>query len=259
MNANLNIKALQIPIFWEDDIKNRAYIDKHLNLIDKETDIILLPEMFTSGFTMNTKKVVQSMRGSSIHWMQAWAENLNVLLGGSLVIQENENIYNRFVMVGPDGIVTHYDKRHTFTLSGEDKFYATGTNSGLFEYKGWKICLRICYDLRFPVWSRNIHYYDILIFVANWPAPRINTWDTLLQARAIENMSYVVGVNRIGTDEKGLDYPGHSAVYDPLGNLLTTKASSKESTIEVNLDYLELQSLRNQLRFLQDRDSFDLY
>tara|TARA_B100000579_G_scaffold431158_1_gene445759 strand:- start:560 stop:1249 length:690 start_codon:yes stop_codon:yes gene_type:complete len=228
-------------------------------MIDKETDIILLPEMFTTGFTMNAQKVAESMEGTSLTWMKSWAKKLEVLLGGSIVIKEDGKIYNRFVMVGSKGIVTYYDKRHTFSLAGEDKAYASGTNSGLFEYQGWKICLRICYDLRFPVWSRNTEDYDLLLFVANWPMQRINAWDTLLEARAIENICYVVGVNRIGTDDKKLNYPGHSAFYGPLGNSLTSNTSTKEIVIKAELNYMELQALRKQLPFLEDRDNFDLY
>jgi len=259
MKAKLKITALQLPLFWENAVKNRAYIDRHFNALSPETDIVLLPELFSSGFTMNVHSVSESMKGTTIQWMQSWATQLDLVLGGSLVIEEEGKFFNRFVMVGPEGLLAHYDKRHTFTLAGEDKAYTSGTNSGLFEYKGWQICLRICYDLRFPVWNRNTTDYDLLIFVANWPSPRINAWDTLLQARAIENMSFVVGVNRVGTDEKGLDYPGHSAIYNPLGKLITEKISAKEEALTADLDYLELQALRKQLRFLEDRDNFDLY
>ena len=152
-----------------------------------------------------------------------------------------------------------YDKRQTFTLAGEHKTFRAGSNEGIFEYEGWKICLRICYDLRFPVWSRNTQDYDVLFYVANWPKPRIHAWDTLLKARAIENLSYVVGVNRIGEDEKGHLYPGHSAVYDPLGNSVSGKISAVETLVTAELDYLELQAHRKRLRFLEDRDDFDLY
>ncbi len=259
MNAKLNIVALQISLFWENALKNRSYIDQKLRKVDTQADIILLPEMFTTGFTMEADTVAEKMEGPTLQWMQEWAAKLGILLGGSLVIEAKGKIFNRFVMVGNEGVVAYYDKRHTFTLAGEDKFYARGTNSGLFIYKGWKICLRICYDLRFPVWSRNTKDYDLLIFVANWPVIRINAWDTLLQARAIENMSYVIGVNRIGTDDNELDYPGHSAIYDPLGNLISGGISSTEGALTAELDFLELQVLRKQLSFLNDRDNFDLY
>ena len=258
MTSNIKISLIQLPLFWENGLKNRAYIEKHLNNLDKNSRIVLLPEMFNSGFTMNAKKVSETMTGPSILWMKRWAEKLNKLLGGSLAIHEGGNIFNRFVIVGPEGVIAQYDKRHTFTLAGENKSYASGNDLGLFKFQGWKICLRICYDLRFPVWSRNTTDYDLLIFVANWPAERISAWDTLLRARAIENMCYVVGVNRIGKDFKGLNYPGHSSIYDPMGNLLTQEKFVKEGVIGANLNYLELQGLRNQFRFLEDRDNFDL-
>ena len=162
-------------------------------------------------------------------------------------------------MVGSEGIVIYYDKRHTFTLAGEDKIYESGTNSGLFEYQGWKICLRICYDLRFPVWSRNTEDYDLLLFVANWPNQRINAWDTLLKARAIENICYVAGVNRIGTDGEEINYSGHSAIFGPFGNSLASNSYSKEIAIKAELNYKELQMIRKKLPFLDDRDSFEIY
>ena len=258
MQTKLNLKALQIPLFWEDSVRNRSQIEK-LFLDIKEADIVLLPEMFTTGFTMNATSVAETMEGPSIQWMQLWAKQMQCILGGSLAIKEGTSIFNRFVMVDAHGVLAHYDKRHTFTLAGEDKTYTSGTNSGLFEFKGWKICLRICYDLRFPVWSRNTQNYDLLIYVANWPAPRIKAWDILLQARAIENMSYVVGVNRIGTDEKDLNYSGHSGIYDALGTSLGTTQENKEEILNATVDYSELQELRKQLRFLEDRDNFDLY
>jgi len=259
MKSKLHLTALQIPLFWEAPIKNRAHIDQHLKKVNSNTDLVVLPEMFTSGFTMNPKAVAEPMGGSTMQWMQSWAIKMNSALGGSLVIQEGDQYYNRFVLVTPSEEVMYYDKRHTFTLVGEHLLYKSGSKEGIFEYLGWKICLRICYDLRFPVWSRNTQDYDLLLFVANWPKPRIHAWDTLLQARAIENMAYVAGVNRIGLDEKDNDYPGHTAVYDALGQIISGKRSGVESLITAELDYLELQEHRKRLRFLEDRDNFDLY
>jgi len=259
MQTQLNISALQLPLFWEDPLQNRIFIEKHLKEIKDNTDVVLLPEMFTSGFTMNANKVAETEGGPTLKWMHYWAEKKDILIGGSLVIQEEGKLYNRFVMVGANGIIARYDKRHRFTLAGEDLTYSKGSNSGLFEYKGWKICLRICYDLRFPVWNRNTTDYDLLLFVANWPVARITAWDTLLQARAIENVCYVVGVNRIGLDANNLMYPGHSAIYNPLGKRLSEEFSSNETSVRAQVDYLELQALRKQLRFLEDRDNFELY
>ena len=259
MKSKLKIVNIQTSLFWESALKNRAYFDKLLNSLNKEIDIVLLPEMFTSGFTMNAKKVFETMSGPTVLWMQSWAEKLNGIIGGSIVIKEKNKFFNRFLIVSEKGIIFSYDKRHTFSLAGENEIYTSGNNSGLFEYRGWKICLRICYDLRFPVWSRNRDHYDILIFVANWPSQRIKAWDTLLQARAIENMCYVSGVNRIGYDYNELAYPGHSAVYNPLGNLVSGKLSSMEKIVTAELNYFELMDLRNQLPFLEDKDNFHLY
>jgi predicted amidohydrolase len=259
MKSKLHLTALQIPLFWESPLENRAYIDQQLKKIVNPTDLVLLPEMFSSGFTMNPEAVAEPMGGPSMQWMQTWATKLNAILGGSLVIQEGAYFYNRFIMVTPTEEVMYYDKRHTFTLAGEHKAYRAGENEGIFDYQGWKICLRICYDLRFPVWSRNTQEYDLLLYVANWPKPRINAWDTLLKARAIENLSYVVGVNRIGKDEKDNEYTGHTAVYDPLGLCISGGPSAIESLVTAELDYLELQAQRKRLRFLEDRDNFDLY
>ncbi len=258
MTSNLKISLIQLPLFWENALKNRAYIEKHLNSLDKNSNIVLLPEMFNSGFTMNARKVSETMTGPSILWMKSWAEKLNTILGGSLAIKEGENFYNRFVIVSSEGVIARYDKRHTFTLAEENKSYTSGNDLGLFKYQGWKICLRICYDLRFPVWSRNTTDYDLLIFVANWPVDRISAWDTLLRARAIENMCYVVGVNRTGKDFNGLNYPGHSSIYDPMGELITPENFIKEGVVEAILDYSELEGCRKQFRFLEDRDNFDL-
>ena len=174
------------------------------------------------------------------------------------MIEEDGAYLNRFVWVTPSGECSFYDKHHTFTLAGEDKVYKRGNDDGIIIFKGWKICLRICYDLRFPVWSRNTQDYDLLIYVANWPKPRISAWDTLLKARAIENMSYVVGVNRCGEDSKGNDYPGHSAIYDSLGNCISGDLSSETKNIFASINYHELKAYRKKLRFLEDRDNFDL-
>jgi omega-amidase len=259
MNSKFAIGLIQLPLYWESPEKNRKAIEGYLERLKQPLDLVLLPEMFTSGFTMHPQTVAESMEGPTILWMQNWAKQINAALGGSLAIKEGALFYNRFVIATPSGALYFYDKRHTFTLAGEDKVYKKGTHNGLFKYKGWTLCMRICYDLRFPVWSRNTHNYDILLYVANWPKPRIKAWDTLLQARAIENLSYVVGVNRIGSDANKHSYPGHSAVYDPLGNQLSPACSSEEGIIRAELDFQYLQAQRKQLRFLEDQDSFELY
>ena len=257
MKSNLHLTALQIPLVWEAPQTNRAYIDVQLQAISNPTDLILLPEMFTTGFTMHPEKIAESMDGPTVQWMRLWAERLEAALAGSIVIQEGGQFFNRMLFVCPDGTLHYYDKHHTFTLAGEDQVYTAGRQAGIITYMGWKICLRICYDLRFPVWSRNTQDYDLLIYVANWPTARIQAWDTLLQARAIENMSFVAGVNRIGQDEKGHTYPGHTALYDGLGKRLSGALSTAEKAVTAELNYLELQALRKRLRFLEDRDNFE--
>jgi predicted amidohydrolase len=221
-------------------------------------DIILLPEMFTSGFTMNPTKVAESMQGETVAWMKESASKKQAAITGSLVVEENGFYYNRLLFVHPDGVVESYDKRHTFTLAGENEVYSAGTQKLIVNYKGWKICPLICYDLRFPVWARNVENYDVLIYVANWPKVRIAAWDALLKARAIENMSYCIGVNRVGLDGNNHEYSGHSAAYDVLGNRLDSIPVEKEAIEIVTLNKRDLETYRMKLNFLEDRDEFSL-
>jgi omega-amidase len=216
-----------------------------------------LPEMFSSGFTMNPKMVAEKMDGETISWLQHLAKAKNCAITGSLVIEESGNFYNRLVFVFPNGEIKTYDKRHLFTLAGEDKVYTAGTEKLIVEYKGFKICPLICYDLRFPVFARNVENYDLLIYVANWPKPRVNAWDILLKARAVENMSYVIGVNRIGNDKNNLEYVGHSQAVDFLGNYLA-EPKENEGIFIVELDKEKLLETRSKLAFLEDKDNFEL-
>lgn len=256
MQDTLKVAIIQSNLIWENPVANRSNFKDKINTIPKDVDIVLLPEMFTSGFTMSPENVYENMDGDTVNWLKDTAEKNNIAIGGSLVIKENEAFFNRFVFVQPNGIIKTYDKRHTFTLAGEDKVYKAGSSKTIIEYKGWKICAMICYDLRFPVWARNSEDYDVLVYVANWPKPRIDAWDTLLKARAIENMSYCVGVNRIGTDANNLEYVGHSAVYDSLGKTLCKIIDGVERTEIVTLEKEHLANARNALKFLDDRDSF---
>jgi omega-amidase len=190
--------------------------------------------------------------------MQKKAAKTGAAIVGSLIIVEAGNYYNRLLFVEPTGTITSYDKKHTFTLAGEDKVFSAGSKKVIIEYKGWKICTLVCYDLRFPVWARNTENYDVLMYVANWPKPRIIAWDILLKARAIENMSYVIGVNRVGLDQLQNEYSGNSAVYDVLGNAMTTVKPNKEHIEIVVLDRNHINFYRNKLKFLDDRDAFTL-
>lgn len=257
MEEKLNVALVQTNLEWEQPEHNRKKIEAYLHTIEAEVDVVFLPEMFTSAFTMTPHKIGESMSGETVQWMLHWAKTFKFAIAGSCVIKENELFYNRFLWVNPDRQIHFYDKRHPFTLAGEHKKYEAGQNSGIILFKGWKICLRICYDLRFPVWSRNIEDYDLLVYVANWPSPRINAWDTLLQARAIENMSFTIGVNRVGTDEKGNTYPGHSAIYDCLGAPLGF-LKDEENILQVTLVKESQDDIRKKLNFLNDRDLFIL-
>lgn len=248
---------IQTALTWENSSENRASIQEKIISISQYVDLIVLPEMFSSGFTMHPEKIAESMQGETISWLREMARTKNCAITGSLVIQENRNYFNRLVFVFPSGEIQHYDKRHLFTLAGEDKVYTPGTEKLIVNYKGFKICPLVCYDLRFPVFSRNVEEYDLLVYVANWPKPRVNAWDILLKARAVENMSYVVGVNRIGTDENQLDYVGHSQAVDFLGNYIQ-EPQETEGVFIVELDKEKMLETRSKLAFLNDKDHFTI-
>ncbi|MCH4822207.1 amidohydrolase [Gramella lutea] len=258
MSEKLNIAFIQANLNWEDAEANRKLFSTEIEKISKEVDLIILPEMFTTGFSMNAKELAEETEGETLAWMQKWARRKSAAITGSVIITESSNFYNRLFFVFPDGSYKLYDKRHTFTLAKEDETYTAGKDRLLVNYKGWKICPLICYDLRFPVFARNTEDYDLLIYVANWPEKRVNAWDALLKARAIENMSYCVGLNRTGKDGDGYVYNGHSAVYDTLGNNLTDLDREEEFTAEIILEKSSQNEIRNKLKFLQDRDRFNL-
>jgi omega-amidase len=258
MQNQLKVALIQANIVWENPIQNRVNFSEKINAISEDVDLIVLPEMLTSGFTMNAESVSESMTGETIMWLKKLAKEKNTAIVGSLVITENDSYYNRCIFVHPDGDIDTYDKRHTFTLAGEHKMYNAGKTKTIINYKGWSICPLVCYDLRFPVWARNVENYDLLLYVANWPKPRINAWDTLLKARAIENMTYCVGVNRVGLDANNYEYPGHSACYDVLGNRMDNIPFDKEGTEVVNLDKKHIKKYREKLNFLNDKDQFSL-
>ena len=258
MQNELKIALIQANLVWENPIQNRINFSEKINTISEAVDLIILPEMFTSGFTMNANSVAEPMDGETMAWLKEKANEKRAVIIGSLVISENDNYYNRLVCVEPSGYITQYDKRHTFTLVGEHKVYTAGTEKVILNYKGWKICPLVCYDLRFPVWARNTEDYDLLLYVANWPKVRINAWDALLKARAIENMSYCVGVNRIGLDGNNYEYPGHSNAYDVLGHRIDSIPEHKEQIEIVILEKDHIKKYRDKLNFLNDRDDFSL-
>lgn len=258
MQNQLKIALVQSDLVWENPKQNRISFSNKIDEISDEVDVIVLPEMFTSAFTMEASKVAETMQGDTVLWMRKMASKTNAAIVGSLIISEENKYYNRLLFVEPSGKITYYNKRHTFTLAGEDKVFSAGNEKVIIDYKGWKICPLVCYDLRFPVWARNVENYDVLMYVANWPKPRISAWDALLKARAIENMSYVIGVNRVGFDGLNMEYSGHSAVYDVLGNIRTTFKPGKEQVEVVTLEKRHVEAYRNKLKFLNDKDTFTL-
>lgn len=255
---NLNIALLQADLIWENIEENLKQFENKIVQIDIKVDLIILPEMFSTGFSMNAKNLAESSNGSTLKWMQRLAGEKNAAITGSIIVEENNKYYNRLYFVFPDKTFKKYDKHHTFTLAKEHEIYTAGTERLIVNYKGWKICPLVCYDLRFPVWARNTEDYDLLIYVANWPKTRIHAWDVLLQARAIENMSYCVGVNRTGLDGNNHEYVGHTAAYDCLGKEMFTMETEAEFTKVVTLDKNHLLETRGKLKFLQDRDVFSL-
>ncbi len=253
---SLQVAFIQSHLHWENPVANRAQFSEKIQIITNEVNLIVLPEMFTTGFTMNAAEVAESHQGTSFQWMQEQAKLKNAAITGSLIIEEDGKFYNRLYFVFPDGSFQQYDKRHTFTLAGEHEVFESGNERVVVDFEGWRICPMICYDLRFPVWARNTADYDVLLYCANWPKKRIMAWDTLLKARAIENMAYCVGVNRIGSDGMGYEYSGHSAAYDVLGDQLAY--TEDEEILYVTLDKEHIASNREKLRFLEDRDHFTL-
>lgn len=253
----MKIALIQSSLFWENPKANRNHFEVKINALTEKVDLIVLPEMFSTGFTMNPEAVFETMQGETIQWMQSLAKAKNTAITGSLVIKENGNFYNRLVFIYPSGEIQFYDKRHLFTLAGEDKVYTFGKEKLIVEYQGWKICPLICYDLRFPVFARNTENYDILIYVANWPKSRIQAWDILLKARSVENLCYTIGLNRVGFDDNNFEYNGHSQAVDFLGNsLLEPQETEGVFIVELNKD--KLVETRNKFGFLNDRDAFEL-
>ena len=257
VSKELKIALLQSDLVWENPTINRIKFQEQIKNIKEPVDLIVLPEMFTTGFTMNAKVVAEAMSGKTVLWMQKLAKEKKTAISGSIIICENNQHYNRLLFVHPSGKTEIYNKKHTFTLAGEEKVYTAGNKKLIVEYLGWKICPLICYDLRFPVWARNTKNYDVLLFVASWPATRINAWDTLLKARAIENMSFTIGVNRIGEDANNYLYPGHSSAYDCLGNELCKNINEK-SILVITLNKDSQEKVRRKLNFLNDRDVFKI-
>jgi omega-amidase len=257
--SDLTISFVQSSLHWHDPAANRAELGRHIEDISIPTDLIVLPEMFTTGFSMEAAKLAEAMDGTSVAWMKQIAAARDAVVVGSLIIQEQEQYYNRLLWVRPDGTISYYNKRHLFGMAGEKEVYAAGTERLVEEWRGWRICPLVCYDLRFPVWSRNTatNPYDLLLYVANWPASRRTAWITLLRARAMENLAYTIGVNIVGIDGKNLAYAGDSALLDMRGEYLV-EVGNHETSITRTLRRDELEAFRERFPALNDADTFSL-
>lgn len=257
---DLAVTLLQADLYWEQKEANMAMFEE-LIWQTEETDLIVLPEMFTTGFSMHTQELAEPPGGKTYRWMKQMAGQKRAALVGSYIVKEKGLYYNRCYFVKPDGSSQHYDKKHLFSLAGETKHYEAGREKVIIEYMGWKIKPLVCYDLRFPVWSSNATPenpdFDLLIFVANWPETRIQAWDSLLQARAIENQAYCLGVNRTGSDASQKSYPGHSATYSFLGDQLTF-SQEKQAALQLILNKESQNAFRSRYPFYRDTDQFDI-
>ncbi|WP_266363119.1 amidohydrolase [Tellurirhabdus rosea] len=266
----MNVTLLQPNLHWENPTANRAALEEQIFALPQATDLIVLPEMFTTGFTMNAAAVAEPMNLTTFRWLKQMAAHTNAAVTGSYVVKEADRFYNRLVWMEPDGTFDTYDKRHLFRMAGEEQTYTAGTKRLIRHWRGWNICPLICYDLRFPVWSMAAGHahpgfssnaeepaYDLLLYVANWPAPRRHAWNTLLQARAIENLSYVVGVNRVGEDGNGNPYSGDSAVVDFKGEVLF-RADENEAVYQTELSLDDLRAFRERFPAYRDADGFTI-
>ncbi len=264
MMHHLSVHLIQSSLHWEDIDRNIDMFSERIRTIASAPDVIILPETFTTGFTQQPHEVAEPMEGKTMQWMQQIAADKQCVFTGSIVICEKENYYNRLIWMPPDGNYRWYDKKHLFTYAGEDKHYTAGNSILIVELKGWKIMPLICYDLRFPVWSRNRHdpqrgfAYDCMLNVANWPGSRSHVWRILLMARALENQSYVIGLNRIGEDNNNILYTGDSAVISPKGENLSNIMPSKEQDETVVMPRCALDSFRDKFRAWADWDRFRL-
>lgn len=262
--SNIKVTIIQAPLHWENPALNREMFESKINAIDQATEIILLPEMFSTGFTMQPQHVAEPHRGISFQWMQRMAQEKNVVIAGSIATEDNGKYYNRLIWMQPDGTHVQYDKNHLFSFAGEADHYTAGSQRVIVDYKGWKFLLSICYDLRFPVWCKNNYSsekgfdYDCIINVANWPAVRSHPWRILLMSRAIENQVYVIGVNRIGPDGNGVDHSGDSALISPMGDNFSNLMPGQEKSETIPMPKCQLDDFRRKFRVAEDWDSFEL-
>jgi predicted amidohydrolase len=261
MSQSLTISGIQADLHWEDKAANFKMLEEKINSIKQKTELIILPEMFSTGFSMKPEQLAEDMNGEAIKWMKRISAEKKAIITGSLIIKDGE-YFNRLIWMLPNGQFGVYDKRHLFAYADEEKHYRQGNKRLVTSVNGWKVLPLICYDLRFPVWSRQRPVngspeYDLLIYVANWPERRVNAWKTLLQARAIENQCYVAGINRVGNDGNDIHYSGESLVVDPMGEILYQKAEA-EDVFTVTLQRDHLEAVRKKLPFWKDADAFEI-
>ena len=262
--SNIKVTLVQSPIHWENPAANREMFEKKINEITEPTELVVLPEVFTTGFTMDPSGCAEPHMGETFQWMKRIAAEKNIVLVGSMATKENSNYYNRLIWMQPDGTHFQYDKKHLFTFAGETKNFTPGKDRVIVEYKGWKFLLLICYDLRFPVWCKNNYSpekgfdYDCIINIANWPAVRSHPWRVLLMARAIENQAYVIGVNRIGVDGNDKDHSGDSALISPMGDNFSNLMPYDEKTQTIPMPKCQIDDFRDKFRVAQDWDKFGI-
>lgn len=273
--SDLTFTLIQTKLYWEDKAANLKMLEEKINTIQQPTQIIVLPEMFSTGFSMNAKLLAEEMNGPTVEWMKRIAVEKKIILTGSIIIKApslleragDEAFFNRLIWMLPNGQFSYYDKRHLFAYAGEDKYYTAGKKRLIASVNGWKINLQVCYDLRFPVWARQASFpleratgeieYEVLIYVANWPERRMLAWRTLLTARAIENQCYVIGVNRVGFDGNDIYFSGNSMVRDAMGEVLYEKETD-EDVFTITLSKKNLETVRTKLPFLRDGDAFSI-
>lgn len=254
----IKITTFQAYVFWENVEKNLSNLSLRLSSLKEKTDLIILPEMFNTGFTLNVEKCAETMDGPTMHWLYETAQKYDCVVAGTLIIKENDQYFNRFIWMSSDGNYVSYDKRHLFSLVGEDEVFTEGQTRIITEIKGWKICPMVCYDLRFPVWTRNVDFsYDILVYTASWPDKRSAHWRTLIPARAVENLSYVIGVNRVGYDGDEVYYSGGSMCISPVGGVVYYKPED-EDLYTFTLYPQDLKKAREEFPFAKDADPFKL-
>lgn len=256
MSGSLSIALIQFDVKWEDKKFNTNYIEQQISSFTNKCDLVILPELFTTGFSMNPKLLAETMDGSTVNWMLKTAEKYSLAIMGSIIISEDNCNYNRMILAKPDGTTEYYDKRHLFRMGEENNHYVGGNERKIFNYLGWRICPQVCYDLRFPVWSRNKNDYDLLVYVASWPKARRNVWRTLAMARAIENQAFVAIVNRVGTDGMNLDYSGDSMIIDFKGDIIKECEFEKSSIAFATLDKQNLIDFKEKFPSWKDADDF---